>query len=52
VSGVEGVVGMILFDVAKLVMPGVGVGLVAILASLAHARRAASVQPMVAMRSV
>jgi ABC-type lipoprotein release transport system permease subunit len=79
--------GMILFDVVKLVMPGVFVGLliaaaivrlngdnlgiklsgaeplayvvgaaivvlVAILASLAHARRAASVQPMVAMRSI
>ena len=77
---------MILFDVVKLVMPGVAFGLlitvaivrlngdnlgirlsnveplayvvgaaiallVAILASLAHARRAASVQPMVAMRS-
>jgi predicted permease len=81
------VMGMILFDVVKLVMPGVFVGLliaaaivrlngdnlgiklsgaeplayvvgaaivvlVAILASLAHARRAASVQPMVAMRSI
>jgi len=83
----RGVVAMILFDVVKLVMPGVGFGLlisaaivrlngdnlgiqltnaeplayvagaaiavlVAILASLAHARRAASVQPMVAMRSI
>jgi putative ABC transport system permease protein len=82
----RGVVGLILFDVVKLVMPGVVFGLlitvaivrlqgdnlgirlsnaeplayvvgaaiavlVAILASLAHARRAASVQPMVAMRS-
>ena len=82
----RGVMGMILFDVVKLVMPGVVFGLlitvalvrlngdnlgirlsnaeplayvvgaaiavlVAILASLAHARRAASVQPMVAMRS-
>jgi len=81
------VLGMILFDVVKLAMPGVAVGLVltavlvrlngenmgiplsnaeplayvagaavallvAILASLAPARRAASVQPMVAMRSV
>jgi len=81
------VMGMILFDVVKLVLPGVVFGLlistaivrlngdnlgirlsnaeplayvvgaaiavlVAILASLAHARRAASVQPMVAMRSV
>jgi len=81
------VLGMILFDVVKLVMPGVAVGLVltaalnrlngenmgiplsnveplayvagaaiavlvAVLASLAPARRAASVQPMVAMRSV
>jgi ABC-type antimicrobial peptide transport system permease subunit len=79
--------GMILFDVVKLVTPGVAVGvvltvalnrlngenmgiplssmeplaymvgaavavLVAVLASLAPARRAASVQPMVAMRSV
>ena len=79
-------IGMILFDVVKLVTPGVGVGLiltaalirlngenmgiplsnvenlayiagaaiailVAVLASLAPARRAASVQPMVAMRS-
>jgi ABC-type lipoprotein release transport system permease subunit len=78
---------MILFDVVKLVTPGVAFGLlitagfirikgdnlgirlshaeplayvagtaiavlVAILASLAHARRAASVQPMVAMRSI
>ena len=78
---------MILFDVVKLVMPGVVLGLVvavafvrlngdnlgirlsnaeplayvvgagiavlvAILASLAHARRAASGQPMVAMRSI
>ena len=78
---------MILFDVVKLAMPGVAVGLVltaalvringenmgiplsnmeplayvagaavailvAVLASLAPARRAASVQPMVAMRSV
>ena len=77
---------MILFDVAKLVMPGVAVGLllavavgrlpvnntgiklsnaeplayvvgasivvfVAILASFTHARRAASVHPMIAMRS-
>jgi ABC-type antimicrobial peptide transport system permease subunit len=83
----RGVVGMILFDVVKLVMPGVIFGLliaaaivrlngdnlgirltnaeplayvggaaiavlVAILASLAHARRAASIQPMIAMRSV
>ena len=82
----RGVMGMILVDVVKLVMPGVIVGLliavaivrlngdnlgikligaeplayvvgaaivvlVALLASLAHARRAASVQPMVAMRS-
>jgi ABC-type antimicrobial peptide transport system permease subunit len=82
----RGVLGLILFDVVKLVMPGVVVGvliaaamvrlqgdnmgiqlsnaeplayvfgaaiavLVAILASLAHARRAASIQPMVAMRS-
>ncbi|MBI4472577.1 MAG: ABC transporter permease [Acidobacteria bacterium] len=81
------VMSMILFDVVKLVMPGVAVGLiltaalnrlnsenmgipvsnveslayvagaaiailVAVLASLAPARRAASVQPMVAMRSV
>ena len=81
------VVGMILFDVVKLVMPGVIVGLlitagfvrlngdnlgislsnaepladvigaaiavlVAILASLVHARRAASIQPIVAMRSI
>jgi predicted permease len=81
------VLGMILFDVVKLVMPGVVLGLlitvaivrlngdnlgirlsnaeplayvvgaavailVAVLASLAPARRAASVQPMVAMRSV
>ena len=80
------VLGMILFDVVKLVTPGVAVGLiltaalirlngenmgiplsnveplayvvgaaiailVAVLASLAPARRAASVQPMVAMRS-
>jgi ABC-type antimicrobial peptide transport system permease subunit len=77
------VLGMILFDVVKLVMPGVAVGLVitvaiarlnmgvslsgleplayvagaaiailvAVAASLAPARRAASVQPMVAMRS-
>jgi ABC-type lipoprotein release transport system permease subunit len=80
------VIGMILFDVVKLVAPGVAVGLliaaalarldggilgsplsrmeplayiagagmavlVALLASLAPARRAASVQPMVAMRS-
>jgi ABC-type antimicrobial peptide transport system permease subunit len=80
------VVGMILFDVVKLVTPGVAAGvlitvafvrlngenmgiplsnheplgyviggalatLVAIAASLAPARRAASVQPMVAMRS-
>ena len=83
----RGVLGMILFDVVKLVMPGVVLGLlitvaivrlngdnlgirlsnaeplayvvgaavailVAVLASLAPARRAASVQPMVAMRSV
>jgi predicted permease len=82
----RGVMGMILFDVVKLVTPGVIVGvlftaaivrlngdnfgvklsnaqplayvvgaatavLVAILASLTHARRAASIQPMVAMRS-
>ena len=81
------VIGMILFDVVKLVMPGVVIGviltatlnrlnaenmgislssveplayvfgaaiaiLVAVLASLAPARRAASVQPMVAMRSI
>jgi putative ABC transport system permease protein len=81
------VLGMILFDVVKLVSPGVAVGLfltaalnrlnaenmgipvssaeplaylvgaaiailVAVLASLIPARRAASVQPMVAMRSV
>jgi hypothetical protein len=81
------VLGMILFDVVKLAMPGVAVGLVitaalvrvngenmgiplsnleplayvagaavavlvAVLASIAPARRAASVQPMVAMRSV
>ena len=81
------VIGMILFDVVKLVTPGVVVGviltaalnrlnaenmgislssveplayvfggavavLVAVLASLAPARRAASVQPMVAMRSI
>jgi predicted permease len=81
------VLGMILFDVVKLAMPGVAVGLVltaalvrlngdnmgislskleplayvagaavailvAVVASLAPARRAASVQPMVAMRSV
>jgi putative ABC transport system permease protein len=77
------VLGMILFDVVKLVMPGVAVGLVitlaiarlnmgvsvssleplayvagaaiailvAVAASLVPARRAASVQPMVAMRS-
>jgi predicted permease len=80
------VLGMILVDVVKLAMPGVGVGLVltaalvrlngenmgiplssleplayaagaavailvAVVASLAPARRAASVQPMVAMRS-
>jgi ABC-type antimicrobial peptide transport system permease subunit len=83
----RGVLGMILFDVVKLVMPGVVLGLliagvivrlngdnlgirlsnaeplayvvgatvailVAVLASLALARRAASVQPMVAMRSI
>jgi ABC-type antimicrobial peptide transport system, permease component len=82
----RGVMGMILFDVVKLAMPGVIVGLliaaaivrlngdnlgvkligaeplayvvgaaiallVAVLASLLPARRAASVQPMVAMRS-
>ena len=81
------VLGMVLFDVVKLVLPGVVVGiiltiaftrvngdnlgiplsnveplayvvgaaiavLVAVLASLAPARRAASVQPMVAMRSL
>jgi putative ABC transport system permease protein len=81
------VLGMVLFDVVKLVLPGVVVGviitaaftrlngdnmgiplsnveplayvvgaaiavLVAVLASLAPARRAASVQPMVAMRSI
>ena len=81
------VLGMVLFDVVKLVTPGVAVGLVitatlvrlngdnmgislsnieplayvvgaaiallvAVLASLAPARRAASVQPMVAMRSL
>src|SRR5688572_1899046 len=81
------VLGMIIFDVVKLVLPGVAVGvvlaivlnrlnsenmglalsgmeplayvagaaiavLVAIAASLAPARRAASVQPMVAMRSM
>jgi predicted permease len=80
------VIGMVLFDVVKLVLPGVVVGLiltaafirlkgedmgiplsnveslayvvgaaiavlVAVLASLAPARRAASVQPMVAMRT-
>jgi hypothetical protein len=83
----RGVLGMILFDVVKLVTPGVAVGLVitaalvrlngdnmgiplsnvepvayvvgaviavlvAVLASVAPARRAATVQPMVAMRSV
>ena len=83
----QGVMGMILFDVVKLVMPGVVFGLlvsaaivrlngdnlgiqlshaeplaymagvaiavlVALLASLTHARRAASIQPMVAMRSI
>ena len=83
----RGVIGMILFDVVKLVMPGVVFGLVitvaivrlngdnlgirlsnaeplayvvgaaiavlvAVLASLAHARRAACVQPTVAMRSI
>jgi hypothetical protein len=83
----RGVLSMILFDVVKLVMPGVVFGLlitlaivrlqgdnlgirlsnteplayvagaaiallVAILASLTHARRAASVQPMVALRSI
>lgn len=83
----RGVVGMILFDVVKLVFPGVAFGLlialgivrlqgdnlgvrlssaeplayvvgaaiallVALLASLAHARRAARVPPMVAMRSI
>ena len=81
------VIGMILFDVVRLVTPGVVIGLVltaalnrlnaenmgislssveplayvfggaiailvAVLASLAPARRAASVQPMVAMRSI
>ena len=81
------VLGMVIFDVVKLVLPGVAVGvvltvalnrlnsenmgialsgleplayvagaaiavLVAIIASLAPARRAASVQPMVAMRSM
>jgi ABC-type antimicrobial peptide transport system permease subunit len=81
------VLGMILFDVVRLVTPGVAVGvvltmalirlngenmgiplsnveslayvagaaiaiLIAVLASLSPARRAASVQPMVAMRSV
>jgi len=81
------VIGMILFDVVKLAMPGVAIGLlltaalvrlngdnmgiplsnmeplayvagaavailVAVIASLIPARRAASVQPMVAMRSV
>jgi putative ABC transport system permease protein len=81
------VLGMIIFDVVKLVMPGVAVGvvlaivlnrlnsenmglalsnleplayvagavvavLVSVVASLAPARRAASVQPMVAMRSM
>jgi putative ABC transport system permease protein len=81
------VLGMILFDVVKLAMPGIAVGLVftaalvringenmgiplsnleslayvagaalallvAVVASLAPARRAASVEPMVAMRSV
>ena len=81
------VLGMVLFDVVKLVLPGVVVGviltaafirvngenmgislsnveslayvvgaaiavLVAVLASLVPARRAASVQPMVAMRSI
>lgn len=77
------VIGMILFDVVKLVAPGVAIGMVitvglvrldggiristveplaylagaaiailaAVLAALAPARRAASVQPMVAMRS-
>ena len=80
------VLGMVLFDVVKLVLPGVVVGviltaafirlngermgiplsnvenlayvagaavavLIAVIASLAPARRAASVQPMVAMRS-
>jgi predicted permease len=77
------VIGMILFDVVKLVAPGVGIGvlltavllrleggirispveplayiagaaiaiLTAVLASLPPARRAASVQPMVAMRT-
>jgi putative ABC transport system permease protein len=83
----RGVVGLILFDVVKLVIPGVAFGLlitvaivrlqgdnlgirlsnaeplayvvgaavailVAVLASLAHARRAASVHPMMAMRSI
>jgi ABC-type antimicrobial peptide transport system permease subunit len=80
------VMGMVLYDVVKLVLPGVFIGfliafafirlkgddwgialsnleplayvvgcafavLIAILASLAPARRAASVQPMIAMRS-
>jgi putative ABC transport system permease protein len=80
------VLGMVLFDVVKLVLPGVVIGLIltvafirlngekmgialsnveslsyvagaavavliAVVASLAPARRAASVQPMVAMRS-
>jgi predicted permease len=83
----RGIVRLILFDVAKLVTPGIIFGLlftaaivrlrgdnlgfqvsdaeplayvagaaiavlVAILASLTHARRAASVQPMVAMRAI
>jgi putative ABC transport system permease protein len=80
------VIGMILWDVVKLVTPGIGIGLiltvalmrlnsenmgiplsdveslsyivgaavavlVAVLASLAPARRAASIQPIIAMRS-
>jgi ABC-type antimicrobial peptide transport system permease subunit len=80
------VVGMILFDVVKLVTPGIGIGLlltvalmrlnsenmgiplsnveslayvvgaavavlVAVLAGLAPARRASTIQPMIAMRS-
>jgi hypothetical protein len=83
----RGTIGMILFDVVKLVTPGIVFGLlisvaivrlngnnlgvqlsnaeplayvagaavallVAMLASVAHARRAASIQPMVAMRAI